>query len=206
MISIRTVSLVYVVGEVRQRGSIRRSIVPRLSLFRLVREDLGYGVRDGENPSTHHVVRSANLAEPYGVGILTANHGYLLRPSFFSSQLYDEFPRAPLDVQHVDDIWINGHAARRNVSRYVVPSCCSPISVLSRHVLAEHLSQHQFSRVTANEHALQLFGQYWDKDIWYRFGRGAKPIYRSWVTTINREWIGLIQWVKFVLYFGFVYD
>ena len=172
----------------------------------LVRKDLQWGVRGAEERDTHHVIHSSNIAEPFRTGVLTANKAYLIRPVFFTSQLYEDFSQAPLDVRHVDDIWLNGYAARGNITRYVIPSCCSSISVIRHHTLAEDLVRHGITRLEANNHALKWFSQYWEQDIWYRFHGQEQPVYRTWMTAAHRSWIDVVQWLKFVFHFGFAYD
>jgi hypothetical protein len=151
-----------------------------------------------------HIIQSHYLSQVYHVGVVTANSAYIIRPSFFDSNLYLDFNQVPDDIRHVDDIWINGHASKRNIARYVVPSCCSHIEISQTPSLENYLITHQMNRFTANNHALQWFHQSWERDLWYRFEGENGPIYRSWWMMIYREWINLISIVKFILYFGFI--
>lgn len=82
-----------------------------------------------------HVAEGWRLAEPFQVGVLTANDAYLVRPKFFidpaaQEQSQDWSQRAPLldyarlndSAAHlVDDIWLNGHLCKNGIPRYVVP-------------------------------------------------------------------------------------
>ena len=104
----------------------------------------------------------------------------------------------------MDDIWLNGYASKRNISRWVVPSCCRNIGVTRTHELENYLIAHQTSRSSANDHALQQFGQTWEKHLWYRFHGENPPNYRSWWQEIYREWINVVLRVKFILYFGLI--
>ena len=144
------------------------------------------------------------LLKVYRVGIVTANDAYLIRPSFFDSHIYLDFNQIPDDIRHVDDIWLNGQASKRNITRYVVPSCCSHISVTRTHPLEEYLFRNEMNRLSANNHALQWFRESWEKDLWYKFNNKNGPKYRSWWMMIYREWISLILKLKFIIFFGFI--
>jgi hypothetical protein len=138
------------------------------------------------------------------VGILTANYAYLIRPSFFDYHMYLDFNQVSDDIRHVDDIWLNGQASKQNIPRYVVPSCCSHISVTRTHALEEYLQKNKMNRRSANNHALQWFNGSWEKDLWYRFNGENRPKYRNWWLAIYREWTDLILKLKFTVYFGFI--
>jgi hypothetical protein len=173
-------------------------------LYFSVRQDLIWGV-NSLFETDYHIVQSHYLSQIYRVGVLTANFAYVIRPSFFDSHIYLDFNQAPRDVRRVDDIWLNGHAAKRNIARYVVPSCCPHIGVTQTHVLQTYFGRNNMSRLSANSHALQWFGKDWEKDLWYKYNGGNKPEYRDVWTIIRREWISTIEWIEFVIYFGFVY-
>lgn len=151
-----------------------------------------------------HIVESYYLSEVYRVGILTATSAYLIRPSFFDAQIYLDFNLVPDDIRHVDDIWLNGQAAKQNIARYVVPSCCSHISVTQTHALQEYLVKNRMTRAAANSHALKWFATSWEKDLWYRFNGVNEPNYRGWWMLIHRVWVNAILYFKFTVYFGWV--
>ena len=167
-----------------------------------VREDLEWGV-SGTEEYALHIVQSYYLSKPYRVGVLTANAGYLIRPDLFDIQIVKDFLEAPDDIRHVDDIWLNGHASKRHVPRYVVPSCSFHIHLTRTHTLQMYLSRNRMSRKSANEHALKSFEDVWEKDLWYKFRGVNGPQYRWWWTTIDRKWISIIQKLKFIRRFGF---
>jgi hypothetical protein len=152
----------------------------------------------------HHVIESHYLSDVYRVGVLTANYAYLIRPSFFDSHIYRDFNQVPDDIRHVDDIWLNGQASRQNIARYIVPSCCNHISVTRTHALEEYLQRNKMNRLSANNHALEYFGDSWEKNLWYRFRGENGPKYRRWWLIIYREWISIILNFKFIVYFGFI--
>lgn len=182
------------VGEV-----VKSFFVVLFQYFYLVRQDLTWGVGSAREMS-YHIVESQYISEVYRVGVITANYGYLIRPSFFDSHIYLDFNRAPNDVRRVDDIWMNGHAARRNIARYIIPSCCSPTGLTQTHALETYLRNHQMDRFTANTHALEWFADYWERNLWYRFAGVNAPIYRGWSSWIYREWIGMILRLKLFIY------
>jgi hypothetical protein len=166
-----------------------------------VREDLIWGTSDPFEKSIH-IVESQYLSEVYRVGIVTANSAYLIRPLFFDSTMAQDFAITPEDIRHVDDIWLNGQAAKRNIARYVVPSCCKHIDVTQTHALETYLVEHNMNRSWANTHALHWFDKYWEHNLWYRFNGVNSPVYRSWSTSIIRRLIDTIFTVKFLLSFG----
>ncbi|UJR37019.1 hypothetical protein I4U23_029726 [Adineta vaga] len=166
-----------------------------------VRKDLIWGV-GGKYEMAYHIIESSYLSEIYRVGVVTANDAYLIRPSFFDSQIYQDFSDVPDDIRHVDDIWLNGQASKRNISRYVIPSCCSHITVTRTHALEEYLARNRMNRFSANNHALQWFGNSWEQDLWYKFNGENAPKYRNWLVMIYREWVSLILKLKFIIYFG----
>ncbi|CAF1077534.1 unnamed protein product [Rotaria magnacalcarata] len=167
-----------------------------------IREDLTWGVSGAEELS-YHVIEAFRLSEIYRVGVITANNAYVIRPSFFDSHIYVDFNGAPNDIRRVDDIWLNGHASKRNIARLVVPACCSSIGVTRTHELENYLISHHMTRSAANDHALKWFNQTWEKDLWYKFKGENRPHYRSWWTKIYREWINIILRLKFIIYVGF---
>jgi hypothetical protein len=153
---------------------------------------------------SYHIIQSYDISEIYRVGILTANNAYLLRPSFFNSHIYLDFDQVAKDIQRVDDIWLNGHASKRNVPRYVIPACCASISITRVHELENYLISHQMSRSSANTHALQWFNQSWEKDLWYKFKGENRPKYSTGLMNIFRRWIDTFARLKMIIYCGFV--
>jgi hypothetical protein len=152
----------------------------------------------------YHVIHSYRIAQVYRVGVTTANSAYLIRPSFFDSHIYLDFDQAPADARRVDDIWMNGYAAKRNIARYVVPSCCPPIGVFRTDALEAYLRGHGMSRATANNRALKMFKTYWEQNLWFQYsGVNAPPSY-SWLTGMNRKWNTRIQKMRFIRRFGHI--
>lgn len=169
----------------------------------LVRSDLVWGVGGAEEFS-YHIIASHRISDVYRVGIVTANNAYIIRPSFFDSHIYDDFNQVSTDVRRVDDIWLNGHASRRHIPRFVVPACCVSISVTRTHELENYFIAHQMTRSEANNRALRWFNHNWEKDLWYRFKGENRPKYRRGLLKIVREWMNLIARLKFIIYCGFI--
>lgn len=158
----------------------------------------------GAEELSYHIVASHRLGEIYRVGVVTANNAYVIRPSFFDAHIYEDFNQAPTDIRRVDDIWLNGHASKRNISRFVIPACCASVSVTRTHELENYLLAHRMTRSGANNHALQWFNQSWEKDLWYRFEGENRPKYRYGLAKVAQEWVNLISRLKSIIYCGFV--
>ena len=69
-----------------------------------------------------YVVLGSQLARPWQVGVATGGCGVLLRPNFFDDSVFRPPPEAPSGILVVDDVWMNGMLARRNVTRWIVPT------------------------------------------------------------------------------------
>ncbi|GAA5867947.1 hypothetical protein JCM8547_003421 [Rhodosporidiobolus lusitaniae] len=121
-----------------------------------VRRDLRWGVGGGWEEVRRHVVEGWRVSRGYRVGVITANEGYLITPSFFlspslrfssfslSSSLSPSqklsllpspsslpffFPpssSAPESLHLVDDILLSGSLAQSLIPRFVVPLCAEP--------------------------------------------------------------------------------
>ncbi|CAF1281552.1 unnamed protein product [Rotaria sordida] len=168
-----------------------------------IRDDLTWGV-SGREELAYHIIESFRLSEIYRIGIVTANHAYLIRPSFFDSHIYLDFKQVSDDIRHVDDIWLNGHASKRNITRLVIPTCCFSISVTKTHELENYFNKHQFTRLVANNNALKWFNKSWEKDLWYKFYGQNRPKDCNWWIKIYRQWINIILRLKFIIYVGFI--
>ncbi|CAF0897299.1 unnamed protein product [Didymodactylos carnosus] len=131
-----------------------------------IREDLKWGVKWFE--TFWHIVETNYISEPYRVGIITANSGYLIKPRFFDQHIYVNYTNITKSISLVDDIWLNGHLARRNVSRYVLPSCCAQTHIGKTHALEKHLMTKNVTRRQANDRALYYFKDYWERDLFYK--------------------------------------
>ncbi len=86
----------------------------------------GWRLQAGLKPRNfEHVFGTAlDRAEP--ADVLIGTWGYLIPPGALDHAVQD-FTGWPLALQWVDDVWIAGHLARRNVPRKVIPARGLPI-------------------------------------------------------------------------------
>ena len=160
-----------------------------------------------------HVQHGYRLAEPYRVGVLTANEGYLITPRMFLppissttsspisllAPILDTSRMMSSDAHLVDDIWMAGSLATQGVSRYVIPLPGPPsLDITITHTLEDHMASKGTDRERANTGALRMFKDAFSReDIWYRFGKdvkGAKGVISPPSTDAEKEpvWIGVL--------------
>src|SRR5438552_7463065 len=106
------------------------------------------------------MIRASELRQPQPAAVITGCGSYLIQPRFFDESLWD-YSQAPKGALYMDDIWISGCLARRNVKRYVVPA-----SAMMRSVFRQRrtLSVHDVpdGRQYNNNETIALFGDAWD--------------------------------------------
>ena len=106
------------------------------------------------------MIKGNELREPHSVAVVTGCGSYLIQPRFFDESLWD-YSKAPPAAFYMDDIWISGWLARRNVRRYAVPT-----SVMMRSVWRQRrtLSLHNVpsGRQQNNNEAIAFFRDSWD--------------------------------------------
>ncbi len=106
------------------------------------------------------MIRASELRQPQPAAVITGCGSYLIQPRFFDESLWD-YSQAPKGAFYMDDIWISGCLARRNVKRYVVPA-----SAMMRSVFRQRrtLSLHDVpdGRQYNNNETIALFGDAWD--------------------------------------------
>jgi hypothetical protein len=106
------------------------------------------------------MIRARELRQPQPAAVITGCGSYLIQPMFFDESLWD-YSRAPRGAFYMDDIWISGCLARRNVKRYVVPA-----SAMMRSVFRQRrtLSLHDVpdGRQYNNNETIAFFGDAWD--------------------------------------------
>src|SRR5438128_11746543 len=84
------------------------------------------------------MIRGRDLRQPQPAAVITGCGSYLIQPRFFDESLWD-YSQAPKGAFYMDDIWISGCLARRNVKRYVVPASAMMRSVFrQRRTLSLH--------------------------------------------------------------------
>ena len=106
------------------------------------------------------MIRASELRQPQPAAVITGCGSYLIQPRFFDESLCD-YSQAPKGAFYMDDIWISGCLARRNVKRYVVPA-----SAMMRSVFRQRrtLSLHDVpdGRQYNNNETIAFFGDDWD--------------------------------------------
>ena len=160
-----------------------------------------------------HVQHGYRLAEPYRVGVLTANEGYLVTPRMFLPPISSTTSSpisalAPIlntrrlmssPARHVDDIWMAGSLSTQGVSRYVIPFPGPPsLDITITHTLEGHMASNGTSREQANTRALRMFSDAFSREnLWYRFAKdvkGAKGVIAPPSNEAEKEpvWIGVL--------------
>jgi hypothetical protein len=178
-----------------------------------IRRDMEWGVAQEE--LSWHVIHGWQIAEPYRVGIVTANEGYLVLPRFFVGHSSDgnkpdingsvpvletRSPPAPPSAHLVDDIWINGHLSLRSIPRYVIPSpSFQSLDVTSYRALESHMNRDGVSRFQANTDTLRWFARGWeDEGLWYALREGGVDAVKTGGKGGARDgdpvWIGRAEW------------
>jgi hypothetical protein len=106
------------------------------------------------------MIRASELRQPQPAAVVTGCGSYLIQPRFFDESLWD-YSQAPRGAFYMDDIWISGCLARRNVKRYVVPATAMMRSVFRQRWT---LSLHDVpdGRQYNNNETIAFFGDAWD--------------------------------------------
>ena len=106
------------------------------------------------------MIRARELRQPQPVAVITGCGSYLIQPRFFDESLWD-YSQAPQGAFYMDDIWISGCLARRNVKRYAVPASAMMQSVFQQR---RTLSLHDVpdGRQYHNNETIAFFGDAWD--------------------------------------------
>ena len=148
-----------------------------------IRPDLVWGVTLQE--LQWHVILSFDIAEPYRVGVITANKAYLIQPRFFLNNGAHNIVNTsygPPGAFWMDDIWLNGWLAAAGVPRYVIPTDgitfsineAAPSLIDSR----KRQAHNKRSRRKDNNEVLDWFRYWWEPNLWYEFGGVNGPKYK----------------------------
>jgi len=106
------------------------------------------------------MIKGNELREPHSVAVMTGCGSYLIQPTFFDESLWD-YSKAPEAAFYMDDIWISGWLARRNVKRYAVPTSTMMRSVWrQRRTLTLHDVPN--GRQHNNNETIAFFRDSWD--------------------------------------------
>jgi hypothetical protein len=106
------------------------------------------------------MIRAHELRQPQPAAVITGCGSYLIQPRFFDESLWD-YSQAPKGAFYMDDIWISGCLATRNVKRYVVPASAMMRSVFQQR---RTLSLHDVpnGRQHNNNETIAFFRDSWD--------------------------------------------
>ncbi|MFY0689757.1 MAG: hypothetical protein JXQ90_21480 [Cyclobacteriaceae bacterium] len=101
-----------------------------------------------------------NINSPQQVDVLQGSSSYLVKPSHFSEELWDEV-RKPEFAYFADDIWINGLLAKNGVERLVIPTNDKHIRLHSFNKIkgALHLNENLDNH--NNDRLYEHFKGYW---------------------------------------------
>src|SRR5260370_42608135 len=77
------------------------------------------------------MIYGGKVREPQSVAVMCGCGSYLIQPRFFDESLWD-YSQAPRGAFYMDDIWISGYLARRQVARYVVPASVRRLPIVRR--------------------------------------------------------------------------
>lgn len=106
------------------------------------------------------MIKGNELREPRAVAVITGCGSYFIQPRFFNDSLWD-YSKAPQAAFYMDDIWISGWLARRNVKRYAVPTSMMMRSVWrQRRTLTLHDVPN--GRQHNNNETIAFFRDSWD--------------------------------------------
>lgn len=106
-------------------------------------------------------VRGDSLAEPLPADVLNGCGGILVKPKFFTAEFFD-YENAPAQAFFVDDIWISGHLAKRNIPRYILPLPGSPVYLATLTTLfARSLDKGENKGGRNDEVIMAYFRPYW---------------------------------------------
>jgi hypothetical protein len=106
------------------------------------------------------MIKGNELREARAVAVITGCGSYLIQPGFFDESLWD-YSKAPQGAFYMDDIWISGWLARRNVKRYAVPTSMMMRSVWrQRQTLTLHDVPN--GRQHNNNETIAFFRDSWD--------------------------------------------
>jgi hypothetical protein len=106
------------------------------------------------------MIKGSELREPRSVAVITGCGSFLIQPRFFDESLWD-YSKAPQAAFYMDDIWISGWLARRNVKRYAVSTSTMMRSVRRQR---QTLSLHDVpnGRQHNNNETIAFFADAWD--------------------------------------------
>ncbi len=103
-------------------------------------------------------VYGTELDQSRQVDVLTGTWGILVQPRFFDDKVRD-YRAYPREAFFVDDVWFNGHLARRSVPRLIVPCGRPPMSTRLTRTNGLFFRNNRDGR--NNNVVIQAFAEYW---------------------------------------------
>jgi hypothetical protein len=70
--------------------------------------------------SENYLVYGNEIFAPHPVSVIRGNCGYLVQSKFFDTSLWEGYVEAPPGAFYMDDVWISGSLAKKQVKRFVV--------------------------------------------------------------------------------------
>jgi hypothetical protein len=107
------------------------------------------------------MIYGGEVREPQSVAVITGCGSYLIQPRFFDESLWD-YSQAPCGAFYMDDIWISGYLARRQVARYVVPASVRRLRIVRRQRRTLSLHHVPNGRQHNNNETIAFFRDAWD--------------------------------------------
>lgn len=101
------------------------------------------------------------IAKPASVEIINGCGGILVKPKFFTADFFN-YENAPAQAFFVDDIWVSGNLAKRNIPRYVIPFRGNYVYLTTLTTLSGPALDHGENRGGGNDDAvMDYFRPYW---------------------------------------------
>jgi hypothetical protein len=104
-------------------------------------------------------VFGTQIDSPVPVDVVTGTWGLMVQPRFFDAGVFD-CQSYPPEAFFVDDVWFNGHLARRGVPRFVVPCRRPPMSSLLTRVHGLTFNENRDGR--NDEIVARAFAEHWN--------------------------------------------
>jgi len=107
------------------------------------------------------MIYGGEVRKPQSVAVITGCGSYLIQPRLFDESLWD-YSQAPRGAFYMDDIWISGYLARRQVARYVVPASVRRLRIVRRQRRTLSLHHVPNGRQHNNNETIAFFRDAWD--------------------------------------------
>lgn len=107
------------------------------------------------------MIYGGEVRKPQSVAVITGCGSYLIQSRFFDESLWD-YSQAPPGAFYMDDIWISGYLARRQVARYVVPASVRRLRIVRRQRRTLSLHHVPNGRQHNNNETIAFFRDAWD--------------------------------------------